>query len=488
MSSLILSLDLGTTGNRALAISHDGQVVASSYYEFPQIFPKPGWVEHDPETIWATTFRAVTDVIAKVGLDSIAAIGITNQRETTVLWDSVTGKPVYNAIVWQCRRTTDFCKILEPHALLIKAKTGLFLDPYFSASKIHWILNHVPDAKRLYSEGRLRFGTIDTWIIWKLTEGQAHLTDASNASRTMLFNIHDGCYDSELLSLFSVSSDILPDVVDSSGILAYTSQNVLGKEIPISGVIGDQQAALFTQCGNQKDLIKNTYGTGLFIVANTGHTPVMTERLISTVAWKRNGVLSYAVEGSVFVGGSAVQWLRDGLGIIQSSSETEALAKTLQSNEDVYFVPALSGLGAPHWDPTARGLFIGLTRGTTKAHLVRAALESMAYQTKDVFEQFHHGSFKAFRVDGGASSNAFLMQFQSDILGIPVEIPRVTETTAFGAAGMAGLGIGFWTDAEFLSINPVVRVFEPQLHTKNTSQLYAKWQAAVQRSLLWSTQ
>lgn len=485
--SYILALDLGTTGNRALAIDKNGQVVASSYYEFPQLFPKPGWVEHDPHVIWETVHKAMLDVIERVGVSSIEAIGITNQRETTILWDSVTGEPLYNAIVWQCRRTSERCRELASYSEVIKNKTGLFLDPYFSATKIEWIFKNCPEANVSLQHNRLKFGTIDSWIVWKLTAGRSHITDISNASRTLLFNIHTCDYDSDLLSLFAIPKNILPIVVDSSGVVAYTDASILGKSIPISGIIGDQQAALFTQCGNRQDLIKNTYGTGLFIVANTGCTPLSTERLISTIAWKKNNAVTYAVEGSIFVGGSAIQWLRDGLQLLSNSSESEHYALSIQSNEGVYFVPALSGLGAPHWDPTARGMFIGLTRGTSKAHMIRAALESMAYQTRDVFEQLTQQKFKALRVDGGASSNSFLMQFQSDILGIPIEKPRIIETTAFGAAGMAGLGISFWSENEFSLLNPIETVFNP-LHQDNSFQTYySDWQRAVQRTLLWST-
>ena len=478
----ILAIDLGTTGNRAIVFDEQGRIVTSSYYEFPQYFPKPGWVEQDPEEIWNTTLKALTDVL-KVTSD-IQAIGITNQRETTIVWDTATGKPIHNAIVWQCRRTASRCQELHDHHDLIRLKTGLLCDAYFSATKLEWILNTVPKAKEQARAGQLKFGTVDSWIIWKLTGGAAHITDASNASRTMLFNIHTGQYDKDLLALFDIPEHILPTVCNSSGIVAKTDSNVIGYTIPIAGIIGDQQAALFTQCGNDTSKLKNTYGTGLFVVANTGQTPTSAEGLVTTVAWQLGGALSYALEGSIFVGGSAIQWLRDGLKLFTHASETEAMATSLSGNDAVYFVPALVGLGAPHWDPDARGMFTGLTRGTTREHMVRAALEALAYQTSDVLDVIRpHNSLSALRVDGGAVGNAFLMQFQSDILNLPIEVPTITETTAFGAAGMAGIATGLWTHDEFLSLNSISKTYSPSMNESDRTLLLNGWHNALQRTL-----
>lgn len=475
---LILSLDLGTTGNRAIAFSKDGKVVAESHKEFPQIFPQPGWVEHDPMVIWESVVQVVKDVLEKVGADSIHAVGITNQRETTVVWDKRTGKPVYNAIVWQCRRTADMCARYASSKDMIKQKTGLFLDAYFSATKLRWILDSVPDL----DVEHLAFGTIDSWIVWQLTQGKVHATDTTNASRTMLFNIHTLAYDDALLALFNIPKSMLPEVKESACMFGSVDTSLFGKAWPIMAILGDQQASLFAQTG-----LKNTYGTGLFVAANTGSEIVETDRLISTVAYSFEGKTEYAIEGSIFVGGSVIQWLRDGLKIIKHSQETEALALSLSSNEGVYFVPALVGLGAPYWRSDVRGQIVGLTRGTGVAHIVRAALEALAYQTRDVVEELRR-VFPAFAytklcVDGGACKNDFLMQFQADILGLDVERPVVTETTAFGVAGLVGMASGFWTEAEFRGLRQVDRVFSPALSVEARDVFYAGWSACVKKML-----
>ncbi|NOZ56818.1 MAG: glycerol kinase GlpK [Calditrichaeota bacterium] len=486
----VLALDLGTTGNRVIAFSRDGEILAKSYYEFPQIFPKPGWVEHNPQDIVDTTFRALKDVLSEVGAENVEAIGITNQRETTVLWDRRTGKPIYNAIVWQCRRTADICKRLADREDVIRAKTGLPLDPYFSATKILWLFENVPEANKLAESGNLAFGTIDTWILWNLTGGKVHATEPSNASRTLLFNIRERHFDAELLDIFGVPESILPEVRPSGSVFGETEPSLTGgRAIPISGILGDQQASLFAQGGWQEGVVKNTYGTGLFAMTSTGNTPAEPGKLVSTVAWEIDGETTYALEGSVFVGGSSVQWLRDGLKIIENSADTEPLATSLASNEGVYFVPALVGLGAPYWDPTARGMIIGLTRGTRREHLARATLEAIAYQTRDVVEEMQKlvgKKLSTLRVDGGASQNNFLMQFQADILDAVVERPVVTETTALGAAGIAGITAGVWTWDDFLSVRKIDRVFEASLGQEERERLYAKWKEAVKRARGWA--
>ncbi len=446
---VILAIDLGTTGNRVIAFSQQGEIIASAYYEFPQIYPKPAWVEHDPEAIWATTSKALNEVTEKVGKNNILAIGITNQRETTILWNKKTGNPIYNAIVWQCRRTAKMCQDLKSYAPLIKEKTGLFLDAYFSATKIKWILDNVP------TDNDTIFGTVDSWILWKLTG--VHATDVSNASRTMLFNIHTLDYDDELLKLFGVPRHLLPEVQDSDSDFGGG----------IVAILGDQQAALYGQ-----GAIKNTYGTGLFLVANTGDKIPKTDKLINTIAWKIKGKVSYALEGSVFVGGSAVQWLRDGLQIIEKSGDTEALMA--QDNGGVYFVPALVGLGAPYWNPDARGLITGLTRGTTRGHIIRATLESMAYQTRDVIEAMDQ-KFDTLCVDGGASANNFLMQFQADILNMTVERPKILESTAFGVARLAGVEPG---------ARKIDRVFKPSMSERQRKELYDDWKKAIKLAIV----
>ncbi|RAP38862.1 glycerol kinase [Candidatus Marinamargulisbacteria bacterium SCGC AAA071-K20] len=487
--SVVIALDLGTTGNRAIAFDKTGKPLASAYYEFKQHFPKPAWVEHDPKEIFKTTMNALNDIIDQIGVDCVSAIGITNQRETAVLWDKHTGEPVYNAIVWQCRRTTDRCNQLSDSKDMIKEKTGLFLDPYFSATKIEWIINNVEGVKSEIEKGNILFGTIDTWILWKLTDGKKHCTDPSNASRTMLYNIHNQDYDDDLLKLFSIPKNILPVIKDSIDDFGTLQSSYFGKEIPINAMIGDQQSALFCQCGQDKGALKNTYGTGLFLMSYTGDIIAKTNRLIQTVAWKINGKISYALEGSVFVGGSAIQWLRDELGIINEAKETESLALSLESNDDVYLVPAFAGLGAPYWDPTARGVLIGITRGTTKAHIVRATLESLAYQTQEIIKDIQVNNpdlnFKSLRVDGGASLNNFLMQFQADISSISVERPIIVETTAYGAAGLAGIKAGLWTEDEFRKTVVINKNFLPSMDENTRDLVISKWKKAVNRSLNW---
>lgn len=491
---LLLALDLGTTGNRAIVFDEKQNIISSEYEEFPQIYPKPGWVEHDAEAIWASTKRTLIKTFKKIPAASIAALGITNQRETVVLWNRLTGKPVHNAIVWQCRRTAADCQHLKKRGLepKIHQKTGLFLDAYFSASKIQWILKNVKSARRLYRQGALLAGTIDTWVLWKLTGGRLHGTDASNASRTMLFNIHTRSWDPSLCGIFKVPMSILPTVFPSSGFVGAVDKNLFGAEIPVAGIVGDQQGASFAQGCFKPGVIKNTYGTGLFMLENTGKKPRFSKNLLTTIAWSIGDLkhTEYAVEGSVFIGGAAIQWLRDGLKIISSAKETARLAETLKSNDGVYFVPALVGLGAPYWDPHARGMIIGITRGTKRAHLVRAALESITYQTRDILEVMKkdtHQAFKVLRVDGGASANNFLMQLQADVLGIPVERPKVLETTALGAAGLAGIAVGIWKNRdEFNKLRRIDRVFKPHAGFRDKDKLYAQWLRAVERARHWA--
>lgn len=485
----VIAIDLGTTGNRVIAFSKKGGILAQSYAEFPQIFPKPGWVEHDPWTIWKTLLRTLKAVVGQVGVRNIDCLGLTNQRETTILWNKKTGKPVYNAIVWQDRRTKDFCEDNNNTSGIIRKKTGLFLDPYFSATKIKWILDHIKGVRREVERGEVVFGTVDSWILWQLTGGKVHATEVSNASRTLCFNIHTLDYDEELLRIFGLPRRIFPEVKDSAGLFGTLSRGLVGKEIPIMGILGDQQASLFAHGGWQPGVVKNTYGTGLFLMTTTGKNVPHSGKLINTISWKINGQVSYAVEGSVFIGGSCIQWLRDGLGMIQSAKDTEKMATSLKSNEGVYFVPALAGLGAPYWDPSARGLLIGLTRGTTSQHIARAALESLAYQTRDVVEEMRkvipHHSFKKLRVDGGAVGNNFLMQFQADILNLRVERPYLTETTALGAAGIAGISSGFWSQDEFSKAGKIEKIFHPKMKAQKREFYYGLWKNAVRRAMHW---
>ncbi len=494
----ILALDLGTTGNRAIVFDKKQRILSKSYEEFQQIFPKPGWVEHDAEKIWQSTRHVLAKTLRNVSSRRLETVGVTNQRETVLLWDKKTGRPLHNAIVWQCRRTAAVCDAMKKKGLegLVHQKTGLFLDAYFSASKIQWLLDHVPGARKKADKGEVLAGTIDSWIVWKLSGGRAHGTDSSNASRTMLFNLKPLSWDDKLCELFRVPKNILPRVVPSSVGAIHesplrTDKDLFGREIPITGVVGDQQAASFAQGCFEPGIIKNTYGTGLFMLENTGRSPRFSKNLLTTVAWSIGDLRNteYAVEGSVFIGGAAIQWLRDGLQIISSATESTALARQISSNEGVYFVPALVGLGAPYWDPKARGTILGITRGTKRAHFARAALESIAYQTRDILEVMKKDTrqnFKLLRVDGGASANDFLMQFQADILGIPVERPKVLETTALGAAGLAGIAVGFWKNrGEFNRLRSIQKVFHPSAKTAGREKLYHCWQEAVRRSRNW---
>ena len=455
MEQYILSLDQGTSSSRAIVFDHKANICSVAQKEFTQHFPRPGWVEHNPKEIWSSEASVIAEVLAKMDISGkhIAGIGITNQRETTIVWDAKTGEPVYNAIVWQDRRTGDYCESIDPAVKAkIREKTGLILDPYFSATKIRWILHNIPGAREKAMKGELRFGTVDTWLVWNLTGGEVHVTDVSNASRTMLFNINTLNWDSELLELFGIPESMLPKVCSSSDIYGRTKTSLFAHEVPIAGIAGDQQAALFGQmCTNAGD-VKNTYGTGCFLLMNTGDKPIISKNnLLSTIAWKIGEEVNYALEGSIFVGGSVVQWLRDGLGIIKSSSEVEALAASVPDNGGVYFVPALTGLGAPYWDPYAKGAIYGITRGATAAHIARAALEGIAFQTMDIVRAMERDAdikLGTLKVDGGASRNNLLMQFQADVLGTRVVRPLVTETTALGAAYLAGLAVGYWSSLE----------------------------------------
>lgn len=486
---VVLAIDLGTTGNRVIAFSKDGKMVAKSYYEFSQIFPKPGWVEHNPSNIWNTAKKALKDVVSLVGIDNVVSIGITNQRETTILWNKKTGEPVYNAIVWQCRRTKVICEQLSKYSPIVKEKTGLPLDPYFSATKIKWVIENIKGVKEQIKKGAILFGTVDSWILWNLTGGEIHATEPSNASRTLCYNNHTLDYDDELLEIFNLPRSIFPEVRESGDHFGNTDKKITGREIPITGILGDQQASLFAQGGWEKGVVKNTYGTGLFIMTSTGKDLIDSGRLVNTIAWKIDGEINYAIEGSVFIGGSCIQWLRDGLKIIKSSTDTEMMAKSLESNEDVYFVPALVGLGAPYWDPTARGMIIGITRGTQREHFARAALESIAYQTKDVIEEMQSLTgmkFKKLRVDGGATQNDFLMQFQADILNIIIEKSLLIETTALGAAGISGITAGFWSKGEFFNARKVDKIFTPNMDENKRDFYYSQWKEAVRKAMNWA--
>ena len=491
----ILALDQGTTSSRAILFDHNGSIAAVAQKEFEQIFPQPGWVEHDPDQIWVTQSAVAIEALGRAGAEArdVAAIGITNQRETTIVWDRETGRPVCNAIVWQDRRTAEFCDRLkaEGHGAMITDRTGLVVDAYFSGSKVAWILDNVPGARARAEEGRLAFGTVDSWLIWKLTGGTVHVTDVSNASRTMLFNIRTLAWDDELLRLLGVPRSMLPEVRSSSEVYGHVTADLGLAGLPIAGIAGDQQAALFGQMCVAPGLTKCTYGTGCFLLQNTGTAPVpSTNQLVTTVAWQVNGRTEYALEGSVFIGGAVVQWLRDGLGLIQRSSDVEALATSVPDSGGVYLVPAFAGLGAPHWDPYARGLMIGITRGTTAAHIARAAVESIAYQVGDLLDAVQRDSgipLAELRVDGGAAGNDMLMQFQADLLGVPVVRPAVTETTALGAAYLAGLAVGFWSSAQAISGQwQVERRFEPAMPQGQSATLRARWRDAVDRARGWA--
>jgi len=490
----ILALDQGTTSSRAIVFDAEGKIRSVAQKEFTQLFPRPGRVEHDPEEIWSSQGAVAAEAIAKIGMSSgeLAAIGITNQRETTIVWDRETGRPVYNAIVWQDRRTADICSQLVSQGLekTFQEKTGLVIDPYFSGTKIKWILDNVAGARDRANKGKLAFGTVDSWLVWKLTGGKRHVTDASNASRTLLYNIHTGRFDDELLDILAIPRSMLPEVVDSSGTIAETGPDSFMPGVPIAGIAGDQQAALFGQTCFQPGMAKNTYGTGCFMLMSLGEKVQLSRnKLLTTVAWRMNGTTEYAFEGSVFIAGAVVQWLRDGLGIIKHSSEVEALAASVPDNGGVYLVPAFSGLGAPHWDPYARGALVGITRGTTSAHIARAALEAIAYQSHDVLRAMELDSgisLSELRVDGGASLNNLLMQFQADLLQVPVVRPRITETTALGAAFLAGLAVGFWKDRPQIAGQwSVERRFEPQRRPEEMTALRENWDRAVQRSTGW---
>ena len=494
MSKYLLALDAGTTSSRAIVFSPDGKIISMSQREFPQIFPKEGYVEHNPDDIWNTQLEVAIKALADAGLSysDIAAIGITNQRETTIVWDRNTGRPVYNAIVWQCRRTSEYCEQLAKYGLTesIREKTGLVLDPYFSATKIKWILDNVEGSRERAKRGELCFGTVDSWLIYNLTGKKIHATDYSNASRTMLFNINTLTWDDSLLRIFDIPKEMLPEVLPSSGIFGYTAPELFGGEIPVAGVAGDQQAALFGQCCFNPGDAKNTYGTGGFLLMNTGERPVYSDNgLVTTIAWGLNGKVNYALEGSVFVCGAAVQWLRDGLGLIDYASQTEEIASSVANSGGVYFVPAFVGLGAPYWDPYARGSISGLTRGTTRAHLVRAVLDSMAFQTYDVLSLMQKEAginFDTLNVDGGASANNLLLQIQADILGKKVLRPNCIETTALGAAYLAGLAVGeIKSTDQIVSNRGIDRTVDPDMDELTRGENIYNWHKAVDRSKAW---
>lgn len=493
MEKYILSLDQGTTSSRAIIFNKNGEIVQIAQKEFTQYFPNPGWVERNANEIWGSILSVIAQVlsVSEIQPEQIAGIGITNQRETTVVWDKETGNPIYNAIVWQSRQTSEICEKLKEQGYndLFRDKTGLLIDAYFSGTKVKWILENVEGAREKAEQGKLLFGTIDTWLIWKLSGGRAHVTDYSNASRTLMFNIHELKWDHELLDILGVPKSMLPEVRPSSQIYAYTADyHFFGKEVPISGVAGDQQAALFGQACFEEGMAKNTYGTGCFMLMNTGEKAVRSEQgLLTTIAWGLNGKVEYALEGSIFVAGSAIQWLRDGLRMFKDAKDSEEYATKVDSTEGVYIVPAFVGLGTPYWDSDVRGAVFGLTRGTTKEHFIRATLESLAYQTKDVLSSMEADSkieLKTLRVDGGAVKNNFLMQFQSDILGVPVERPVINETTALGAAYLAGLAVGFWeSQVEIAKQWAVDGKFSPKMSAENRNHLYKGWKKAVNATM-----
>ncbi len=493
-SRCILALDQGTTSSRAILFDHSGEILAVSQLEFEQIFPRPGWVEHDPSEIWSSQAAVAAESIARAGVavHDVAGIGITNQRETTLVWNRRTGEPVYNAIVWQDRRTAGYCDRLRDagHEDLIRQKTGLVIDAYFSGTKIQWILDNVEGARERAEQGELAFGTVDSWLVWKMTGGRLHMTDVSNASRTLLYNIHTNEWDDELLDLLNIPRSMLPEVRSSSELYGRTTGDTFAADVPIAGIAGDQQAALFGQVCTSPGMVKNTYGTGCFMLMNTGEDAVASENnLVTTVAWRIGDRTEYALEGSIFVAGAVVQWLRDGLGLIRTSEEVEALARKVPDNGGVYLVPAFTGLGAPHWDAYARGAIVGLTRGSEAAHIARAALESIAYQTVDVIRAMEADSrlaLKELRVDGGATANDLLMQFQADVLGVPVVRPRVRETTALGAAYLAGLAVGFWADQDEIATQWEEEArFEPQVDQGLAAAHLEGWARALERAKAW---
>lgn len=495
MSKYLMALDQGTTSSRCIIFNADQRIVAVAQQEFTNYFPCPGWVEHDPNEIWSSQLAVMQQALRRSGLSAsdIAAIGITNQRETTILWDRRTGEPVCNAIVWQCRRTADYCDSLKAAGLTdrIRSKTGLIIDSYFSATKLKWMLDNVPGVRERAERGELMFGTVDSWLIYKLTGGRVHATDPSNASRTMLFNIHELRWDSELLKLFDIPACLMPEVLPSSGLFGYTDPSLLGVGVAIAGVAGDQQAALFGQCCFDSGEVKNTYGTGGFMLMNTGTEPVFSQNgLLTSIAWSMGEQVNYALEGSVFICGAAVQWLRDGLGLINGAAESERVAAEVSDSEGVYFVPAFVGLGAPYWDPYARGALLGLTRDTGRAHVVRAVLEAMAYQTVDVLELMQREvgiSLSSLKVDGGACANDLLMAFQADISGLPIIRPACIETTALGAAALAGLAVGmFGSTQEIAQRRKVEHRFEPQMSADERSRRLDGWRKAVERTRRWA--
>jgi glycerol kinase len=488
VSQFILALDQGTTSSRAIVFNHQGEQRSIAQKEFTQIFPQPGWVEHDPDEIWSSQMSVANEALARINLRTrdLAAIGITNQRETVIVWDRMTGQPIYNAIVWQDRRTASDCDQLKAlgYESLFQSKTGLVIDPYFSGTKLKWLLDQVEGAREKADRGELAFGTVDSWLIWKLTDGELHATDVTNASRTLLFNIHTQVWDEDLLKVLNVPRSILPEVRSSSEVYGHTAEGLFGTRIPIAGIAGDQQAASFGQASLQPGMAKNTYGTGCFIVLNTGSQPIASQhKLLTTIAWRLNDRTDYALEGSVFIAGAAVQWLRDGLGVIRHSHEVESLARSVLDNGGVYFVPAFVGLGAPYWDSYARGTIVGLTRGSTSAHIARAALESIAHQSADVMDAMRQDAelpLSELRVDGGASSNNLLMQLQADLLGVPVVRPKVTETTALGAAYLAGLAVGYWSsEAEIAQLWQAEQRFEPRMSDAQRQAWRSDWRQAV---------
>ena len=490
----IMALDAGTTSNRCILFNEKGEIVSVAQKEFTQIFPQPGWVEQDASEIWSTQLGVAVEAMSKIGVSAneIHAIGIANQRETTIVWDKTTGEPVYHAVVWQCRRTSEFCDELKERGLtkLFRDKTGLVIDAYFSATKLKWILDQVPGARERAKKGELLFGTVDTWLMWKLTKGRVHATDYSNASRTMMYNINELCWDKEILDILDIPECMLPEVMPSSGLYGKTDSSFLGGEIPIAGVAGDQQAALFGQTCFLPGEAKNTYGTGCFLLMNTGTEARRSENnLLTTVGWNCGYGLRYALEGSVFIAGAVVQWLRDGLQIISDAAEIEPLASTVRDNGGVFFVPAFAGLGAPYWDQYARGAIVGLTRGVTRGHIARAAIEAIALQTLDIMDCMKKDSglpLSTLRVDGGASRNNMLMQCQANVLGVPVERPMITETTALGAAYLAGLAVGFWDSEEEVStLWKLDRRFEPAMDEERRAELLHNWHRAVGRAANW---
>ncbi len=493
MQKYILALDQGTTSSRAILFDQEGEILAVEQQEFTQIYPRPGWVEHNPSEIWATQLKVARDVLTKnkVEAGQIAAIGITNQRETAIVWVKETGQPIYNAIVWQDRRTAEICDQLkeagkEPY---VRENTGLVIDSYFSGTKVSWILDHVEGARERAERGELLFGTVDSWLIWKLTGDDVHITDYTNASRTLMYNIQQLDWDDHLLEVLRVPRAMLPEVKSSSEVYGYTNERFFGASVPIAGIAGDQQAALFGQACTKPGMAKNTYGTGCFLLMNTGSELIHSEAgLVTTIAWGLNGEVHYALEGSIFIAGAAIQWLRDGLKVIDEAPDSEYYAMKVPHPDGVYVVPAFAGLGAPYWDMYARGAIFGLTRGTTKAHLVRATLESLAYQTKDVLDAMRKDAeldLEVLRVDGGASANNLLMQFQADILGVKVERPKIIETTALGAAYLAGLAVDYWSMEDIEKKWHLDRAFEPKMEKADQSRLYRGWQKAVKRTMAW---